>query len=242
MTVLVTGGAGRVGNRVVRALREAGEAVLVLDDLSAGEVAAMPGGVPLVVGDAGDRDLLARLLRRHRLEAILHLAGPADRRPLPARPLEHYRATVDVAHALLAEALRAGIGHVVIASTTAAAMPGRSDDVHGRAMAMVEAMLAEAASTGRLTGIALRLPEAATDAGGLPDASDVAAAFLAALAHLRTGGASATLDCGDALPVTAAQVAAACSGALEITRKGPAGGRPQAAVIRILRAPRRPAA
>ena len=89
---------------------------------------------------------------------------------------------------------------------------------------------------------ALRLPEAATDAGGLPDASDVAAAFLAALAHLRTGGASATLDCGDALPVTAAQVAAACSGALEITRKGPAGGRPQAAVIRILRAPRRPAA
>ena len=51
MTVLVTGGAGYIGSHMVLALRDAGERVVVLDNLSTGFRWAVPAGVPLVVGE-----------------------------------------------------------------------------------------------------------------------------------------------------------------------------------------------
>lgn len=52
--LLVTGGAGYIGSHAVLAFREAGYPVVVLDDLSTGRRAAVPGDVPFVEGDAGD--------------------------------------------------------------------------------------------------------------------------------------------------------------------------------------------
>ena len=46
--VVVTGGAGYIGSHAVRTLVEAGHAVAVLDDLSAGHVESLPAGVQLV--------------------------------------------------------------------------------------------------------------------------------------------------------------------------------------------------
>jgi len=54
MTVLVTGGAGYIGSHMVRALAEAGERVVVVDNLSNGFYNFVPEGVPLFIGDAGD--------------------------------------------------------------------------------------------------------------------------------------------------------------------------------------------
>jgi UDP-glucose 4-epimerase len=50
MTVLVTGGAGFIGSQMVYALIEAGERVVVLDNLSTGHRWAVAAGVPLAVG------------------------------------------------------------------------------------------------------------------------------------------------------------------------------------------------
>ena len=54
--VVVTGGAGYIGSHAVRALVDAGHAVAVLDDLSAGHAQAVPDGVPLVRARIHDRD------------------------------------------------------------------------------------------------------------------------------------------------------------------------------------------
>ena len=54
MTVLVTGGAGYIGSHMVLELLDAGEWVIVLDNLSTGLQRAVPDGVPLIVGDTGD--------------------------------------------------------------------------------------------------------------------------------------------------------------------------------------------
>jgi len=69
MTVLVTGGAGYIGSHMVLELLDAGEKPVVLDDLSTGFRWAVPEGVPLVVGDFGDEDLVTenrRAIRRRR--------------------------------------------------------------------------------------------------------------------------------------------------------------------------------
>ena len=54
MTILVTGGAGYIGSHMVHGLADAGERVVVLDNLSTGFDWALPRQATLVVGDTGD--------------------------------------------------------------------------------------------------------------------------------------------------------------------------------------------
>ena len=63
MTVLITGGAGYIGSHMVLEFVDAGERLVVLDNLSTGHDWAVAAGVPLVVGDSGDQELVGRLLR-----------------------------------------------------------------------------------------------------------------------------------------------------------------------------------
>src|SRR5699024_7677077 len=88
-TVLVTGGAGYIGSHVVLQLVEAGERVLVLDDLSTGFREAL-GDVPLVVGNVGDRYLVGQLLREHGVDTVMHFAARTIVPESVAVPLRYY--------------------------------------------------------------------------------------------------------------------------------------------------------
>ncbi len=77
MTVLVTGGAGYIGSHMVLALTDAGEDVVVLDNLSTGYWWAISPKAKLIEGDIGDEALLTRLMseqqvRRHHSFRGLH--------------------------------------------------------------------------------------------------------------------------------------------------------------------------
>ncbi len=63
MSVLVTGGAGYIGGHMTLGLLDAGERVVVLDNLSTGFAWAVPEGARLVVGDMGDAELVAQTHR-----------------------------------------------------------------------------------------------------------------------------------------------------------------------------------
>ena len=54
MSVLVTGGAGFIGSHVARHLVDAGQDVVVLDDLSGGYEENVPAGANLVAGSVVD--------------------------------------------------------------------------------------------------------------------------------------------------------------------------------------------
>src|ERR1700686_5075293 len=75
MTVLVTGGAGYIGSHTVHALVEAGESVVVIDNLSTGFSAYLPEGVALFIGDAADENLIESVVEAHGVESIIHFAG-----------------------------------------------------------------------------------------------------------------------------------------------------------------------
>ena len=67
MAILVTGGPGYVGGHMVLALLDAGEDVVVLDDLSTGFAWAVPKPATLIVGDMGDKEKLAEIFARHKI-------------------------------------------------------------------------------------------------------------------------------------------------------------------------------
>jgi UDP-glucose 4-epimerase len=79
MSVLVTGGAGFIGSHMVLELLDAGEDVLVLDNLFTGFQWAAPDGAALIVGDVGDQALVRRLLKRNAADRIGEVLGWSPR-------------------------------------------------------------------------------------------------------------------------------------------------------------------
>jgi len=75
MTILVTGGAGYIGSHMVHELADAGEPVVVLDNLSTGFRFLIPTSVPFVAGGTGDRPLVGEVIAHHRVSAIIHFAA-----------------------------------------------------------------------------------------------------------------------------------------------------------------------
>ena len=90
MTILVTGGAGYIGSHMVYALVDAGEPVVVLDNLSTGFDWAIPKEAQLVVGETGDQALVSSLIKQHKIEAIIHFAASIVVPESVAEPLNYY--------------------------------------------------------------------------------------------------------------------------------------------------------
>jgi UDP-glucose 4-epimerase len=118
MRLLVTGGAGMLGRRVVRQWRAAGGEVAVLDNLSSG--LPMPPEASLAVrGDLCDADTLAELLASWRPAAILHLAAVHHIPTCEMQRAHCLEVNVLGTERLLAAAEAAQVDRVVIASSGA---------------------------------------------------------------------------------------------------------------------------
>jgi UDP-glucose 4-epimerase len=267
MTILLTGGCGYIGTHTAWALHQAGERAVVLDDLSEGRIGGPPANTPVIVGDAGDAALVARVMAEHRVTEIIHLAARRKVAESVADPLGCYRVNVAAMQALLGAAVRAGVQRLVFASTAAvygsgAVVPTPEDATvdpvspYGASKLMAERILADVSRATRLRHVVLRyfnvtgfdtervpagqacapgedtlLRAAAEAAHGrrprldilgtdwpTPDGTcirdfvhvaDVADANLAALWHLRRGGANLVANCGSGTGRSVREVVAA---------------------------------
>lgn len=174
--VLVVGGAGYIGSHTVRALTDQGRRVVVLDNLSTGHADAVQNA-ELVVGDAGDVDLVARLVRERRLPWTIHFAAFSQVGESVADPVRYYRNNVARTADLLYALCRSGAKGFVLSSTAAIfgqPVAPRIDEAHpkapinpyGRSKWLIEQMLADLAVPHGLTSVALRYFNAA---GAHPD-------------------------------------------------------------------------
>jgi UDP-arabinose 4-epimerase len=116
VVVLVVGGAGYIGSHTARALRRAGQEVIVFDNLSTG-YEFLAAGFELVKGDVLDRDALARVLPR--ADAIMHFAAHAYVGESVTNPKKYFRNNVEGGLSLLNAALRAGVKKIIFSSTCA---------------------------------------------------------------------------------------------------------------------------
>lgn len=119
MTILVTGGAGYIGSHMVLELLDAGEKAVVIDDLSTGFRWAVPEGVPLVIGDFGDEDLVTETIARYDIEEIIHFAAKIVVPESVADPLGYYFNNTAKARTLLATAVGCDVKRFIFSSTAA---------------------------------------------------------------------------------------------------------------------------
>jgi UDP-glucose 4-epimerase len=167
MAVLVTGGAGYIGSHTVHELVDAGEQVLVLDNLSTGFIEALPSHVPTVIGETGDQALVASLVAAHHVEAVIHFAASIVVPDSVRDPLGYYRNNTINSHALMEVAVRGGVKHMVFSSTAAvygnpAQVPVSEDaplmpvSPYGWSKLMTEVMLRDAGAAHGLGHVILR--------------------------------------------------------------------------------------
>ncbi|HEX2188797.1 MAG TPA: NAD-dependent epimerase/dehydratase family protein, partial [Longimicrobiaceae bacterium] len=117
MRVLVTGGAGYIGSAAAARLVEAGDEVVVFDDLSQGHREAVPPGAELVVGDLADRAAVDRALAEHRPEGILHFASRTLVGESMERPFLYLGENLRNGLNLLESAAEHGVGRFILSST-----------------------------------------------------------------------------------------------------------------------------
>lgn len=117
-SILITGGAGYIGSHVALQLRERGERVLVLDDLSRGFRQAVLDA-PLIVGKVGDRETVLGVLREHRVDTVMHFAAFTIVPESVSEPLKYYGNNTCSTRNLLDCCREAGVRHFVFSSTAA---------------------------------------------------------------------------------------------------------------------------
>lgn len=119
MAILVTGGAGYIGSHMVHRLLEAGEHVVVLDNLSTGVKENLPTGIELVEGDIGNETLVSKLFKSRNFDSVVHFAGSVVVPESVAHPLDYYRNNTAASRALIAACVRHGVPNFLFSSTAA---------------------------------------------------------------------------------------------------------------------------
>ena len=116
---MVTGGAGYIGGAAVRLLLQHNYQVTVLDNLSRGQRRSLADGVPLIVGDTGDRDCLSRLFSANRFDAVMHFAAFAEVGESMLHPAKYFQNNTCSTLTLLEACLAHNVLKFVFSSTCA---------------------------------------------------------------------------------------------------------------------------
>jgi UDP-glucose 4-epimerase len=167
VAVLVTGGAGYIGSHMVLALTDRGEDTVVLDNLSTGVRANVAAGARFVEGNIGDAALVAKIIREHRIDAIVHFAGSIVVPDSVTDPLGYYLNNTVHSRSLIAEAVNAQVPRFIFSSTAAvygipeAGAVGEDAILapispYGSSKLMTEWMLRDTAAAHGLSYVALR--------------------------------------------------------------------------------------
>lgn len=120
MKILVLGGAGYIGSHTVYELIDAGEEVVIIDNLQTGFMEAVHPDAKFYQGDLRDRDFLERVLAAEPdIDAVIHFAANSLVGESMVDPLKYYDNNLCGTKVLLDALVAHGIDKIVFSSTAA---------------------------------------------------------------------------------------------------------------------------
>ncbi|OGW56111.1 MAG: UDP-glucose 4-epimerase GalE [Nitrospirae bacterium RBG_16_43_8] len=118
MKILVTGGAGYIGSHVVKALGEAGHAILTYDNLSTGNKWSVLYG-ELIAADLSDKERLKKTIVKFKPDAVMHFAASVVVPESVISPLKYYQNNTANTLNLFKAAPGCGVKKFIFSSTAA---------------------------------------------------------------------------------------------------------------------------
>ncbi|HCU80517.1 MAG TPA: UDP-glucose 4-epimerase GalE [Chloroflexi bacterium] len=152
MNVFMTGGAGYIGSVTAEILLTSGHQVTIYDNLSRGNLAAIPSGAIYLNGDIGDRKTLRNALASANFDIVFHFASLIEAGESMEKPGLYFRTNVSYSNNVIELAAESGCNRFILSST--AAVYASSDqpltedspidpaNVYGETKYIVERMLA----------------------------------------------------------------------------------------------------
>ncbi len=124
MRVLVTGGTGYIGSHTALELLQAGDEVILVDDLSNSErsvvegLEQLTGKTPVFYeGDVRDRNLLRRIFAEEKIDTVMHFAGFKAVGESVAEPLKYYENNLESVLHLLEVMAQSGCKSLIFSSS-----------------------------------------------------------------------------------------------------------------------------
>jgi len=117
--ILVTGGCGYIGSHIVKALSEAGEKIVVYDNLSQGSKSALLHGEELVVGDICDLEELNKVFATHNISEVIHLAALVNATESVEKAADYKKVNDLGSRNVWQTTVESGVKHLLYASSAA---------------------------------------------------------------------------------------------------------------------------
>jgi len=117
--ILVIGGAGYIGSHCVRQLGNRGYRAVVLDNLVYGHRGAVDSGVMFYEGDLGDSTAVRTILRKEKIDLVMHFAAFAYVGESVTNPFKYYDNNLIKTLRLLEAMIQEDVGRLVFSSTCA---------------------------------------------------------------------------------------------------------------------------
>lgn len=119
MKILVLGGAGYIGSHTVYELVDAGEEVIIIDNLETGHIQAVHPQAKFYQGDIRDRNFLDDVFSKESIDAVIHFAANSLVGESMTNPLKYYDNNLCGTKVLLEAMVAHGMDKIVFSSTAA---------------------------------------------------------------------------------------------------------------------------
>ena len=120
MKILVLGGAGYIGSHTVYELIDAGEEVVIIDNLETGHIEAVHPKAKFYKGDLRDKDFVDSVLDQEKdIDAVIHFAANSLVGESMVNPLKYYDNNLCGTKTMVQSLVEHGIDKIVFSSTAA---------------------------------------------------------------------------------------------------------------------------
>lgn len=119
MSILVLGGAGYIGSHTVYELIDAGEEVVIVDNLETGYEKAVHPKAKFYKGDIRNREFIDSVFDSEKIDAVIHFAANSLVGESMVNPLKYYDNNLCGTKVLLESMVAHGIDKIVFSSTAA---------------------------------------------------------------------------------------------------------------------------